>query len=336
MLGERKGESVRILITGGTGFVGSHLIDYILKEHPEHKIYVLKRWLDPLDNLKHIPEGKIHFKEGDLEDIVSLEQILFNEVYPDWVFHLAAQSYVPYSYKAPISTMFTNAIGTVNLLEALRIVSNIDATVYPRFLCVSSPEVMGQMEDKNKPWTEETPMRPVSPYALGKAAQDMAAYVYFKSYGIPVIITRGFAHEGPRRPNAFAVSNYAWQVARIEKGKQAPIILTGNLDSERTYCDVRDMARAYWLAMEQGVPGETYLIPGKEVWTVRQVLDYLLDIAGLADKVQEKPDPALLRPADVTAQRADGGKFRGLTGWYPQIPFTKTLEDLLQYWRERV
>ncbi len=327
---------MRICITGGAGFVGSHLVDYILKEHPEGDIDVLRRWDDSLDNLKHIPEGKIHFVEGDLLDLVSLKEILFRNVYSG-IFHLAAQSLVPYSYHAPVSTMLTNAIGTVNLLEAVRLALNDEGfNDYPRIVCVSSPEVMGQMEDKNKLWTEDTPMRPVSPYGLGKAAQDMAAYVYYKSYGIPVIITRGFAHEGPRRPNVFAVSQYAWQVARIEKGKQPPIVTIGNLDSERTYCDVRDMARAYWLAMEMGIPGEIYLIPGKEIWQVRQVLDYLLDIAGLTDKVKLKPDPALLRPADVTEQRADGGKFRGLTGWYPQIPFTKTLEDTLNFWRERV
>ncbi len=330
---------MRILVTGGTGFVGSHLIDYILKEHPEHEIYVLKRWLDPLDNLKHIPEGKIHFVEGDLEDLVSLITMFTEGVWPDWIFHMAAQSYVPYSYKAPISTMLTNAIGTINLLEAIRLVqvSNLDdLPPYPRFLCVSSPEVMGQMEDKTKLWTEETPMRPVSPYGLGKAAQDMAAYVYFKSYGIPVIITRGFAHEGPRRPNTFAVSQYAWQIARILKKKQDPIIVTGNLDSERTYCDVRDMARAYWLAMEKGIPGETYLIPGEEIWTVREVLTILLRLAGLEGKVKFKADPALLRPADVTEQRADGSKFRNLTNWMPEIPFIQTLSDMLNFWRERV
>jgi len=319
---------MRILITGITGFVGSHLADYILKNHTAVEIYGLKRWRSPMDNIGHI-EGKISLIDGDLHDLSSMIAIL-RETKPDWIFHIAAQSYVPYSYTAPADTLNTNVIGTANLLEAVRIV-RID----PRIHICSSPEVYGAVSKKDVPITENCPLKPVSPYAVSKVSEDMIGYMYHQAYGLKTIRSRAFTHTGPRRGDVFVVSSFAKQVARIEKGLQEPVIKVGNLDSVRTFCDVRDTVRAYWLLLEYGQPGEVYNICGNETMTIRDMLELLLNLStvkGLATKL----DKGLLRPKDVTLQIADCTKFKVLTGWEPEIPFDKTLRDTLDYWRERV
>lgn len=318
---------MRILITGITGFVGSHLADYILKNHTAVEIYGLKRWRSPRENIQHI-EDKLNLYDGDLCDLSSMLTMI-KEINPDWIFHLAAQSYVPYSLTTPINTLETNIIGTANLLETVRIVG-VDSRIH---IC-SSPEVYGQPEDKDIPITEECPLRPISPYAVSKVGEDALAYMYYQAYGIRTIRSRAFTHTGPRRGEVFVVSAFAKQIARIEKGLQEPVIRVGNLDSVRTFCDVRDIVRAYWLLLEKGEPGEIYNIAGKETMTIKEMLDLLLSLSPLGNSVEIKVDKQLLRLRDVMLQIADCSKFERLTGWKPRIAFNKTLEDTLQYWRE--
>lgn len=317
----------KVLITGITGFVGSHLVDYILEKHKDTKIYGLVRWRSPLDNIKHILD-KVELVYGDLNDQGSLFRVLC-KTNPEYIFHLAAQSYVVTSFNAPIDTLNTNIIGTANLLEAVRL-TEIDPILH---IC-SSSEVYGQVLESEVPIKEDCPFRPASPYAVSKVGEDMVALQYFLSYGMKILRTRMFSHEGKRRGEVFVMSNFAKQVAMIEIGLQKPILKVGNLDSIRTFADVRDTVRAYWLLMKCP-PGEVYNIGGDETMSIREMLDRLLELSWVKN-IKVEVDPARLRPSDVTLQIPDTSKFRNATGWKPEIKFEQTLKDTLEYWRENV
>ena len=181
---------------------------------------------------------------------------------------------------------------------------------------------------------ETNPLRPLSPYAVSKVAQDLLAFQYHKSYGLRTVRTRGFNHTGPRRGDVFVTSSFAKQIAEIEKKKRPPVIHVGNLEAKRDFTDVRDMVRAYWLALERGVEGEVYNIGRGQAFSMREVLDLLMSLSRA--KMEVKVDPARLRPSDVPVLLSDSSKFMALTGWQPMIPFKQTILDLLNYWRERV
>ncbi len=319
----------RALITGITGFVGSHLAEYLLAEHPEVEVHGLLRWRSPRDHIKAI-EKKVTLHFGDLRDLSSLLKVL-GDSHPDYIFHLAAQSFVPTSYLAPADTLDTNVTGTCNLLEAVRILKQ-DPAIH---IC-SSSEVYGQVKPEEVPITEECPLRPVSPYAVSKVGEDMLAYMYFQAYKIRTMRSRMFTHSGARRGEVFVDSWFALQVARIEKGLQEPVLRVGNLDSVRTFADVRDTIRAYWLLVTKGTPGEVYNIGGNVTMKVGEMLEMLLKMSTFKGKIEVKVDPALLRPADVTLQIPSFAKFARETGWKPEIPYEKTLRAMLDYWRERV
>ena len=318
---------MKALITGITGFVGSHLADYIFENHSNVEIYGTKRWRSPKDNIAHIID-KLHLYECDLRDAKSVTTVI-KEIKPDLVFHLAAQSYVPASYTRPVDTIETNVCGTINLLEAVRF-----AEIEPVIHICSSSEVYGQVEEKDIPITEDCPLRPVSPYAVSKVGEDMVGYQYFVAYGLKTIRTRMFTHTGPRRGEVFVVSAFAKQIAQIEKGIQEPILQVGNLESVRTFLDVRDAVKAYWLLVQKCPPGEVYNIGGDRTMKIGEMLDMLLSLTD--KKIEVSVDSKRLRPADVTLQIPCIEKFQQVTGWKPEIPFEKTLEDTLNYWRKKV
>jgi GDP-mannose 4,6-dehydratase len=317
---------MRVLITGITGFVGSHLADTLLAEHPELELFGMKRWRSRPDNIRHLGE-RVRLIDADLRDLGSLMRVL-EESRPEVLFHLAAQSYVPTSYTAPSDTMETNVVGTVNLLEAVRF-CRLDPVIH---IC-SSSEVYGQVDPKDVPITEACPLRPVSPYGVSKVGEDMIGAMYFRAYGLRTVRSRMFTHSGARRGEVFVDSFFARQVARIEQGLQEPVLRVGNLDSVRTFCDVRDTVRAYWLLVQKGRPGEVYNIGGSQTMSVRQMLERLLAMTPYGGKIEVKVDPALLRPADVTLQIPCVEKFRAATGWEPEIPYEQTLREMLEYWR---
>jgi GDP-mannose 4,6-dehydratase len=324
---------VRVLVTGVTGFVGSHLADYIVEHHPDVEIFGLKRWRSPMENVVHLG-GKIVLYDCDLRDLSSIIAIL-SKIRPDIVFHLAAQSYVPTSYTAPVDTLMTNVIGTANLLDAIRI-SEIDPVIH---VC-SSSEVYGQVKPDEVPIKESNPLRPASPYAVSKVAEDMLGWQYFTAWGLKTIRTRMFTHTGPRRGEVFVVSSFAKQIASIEARLQEPNIWAGNLDSVRTFLDVRDAVRAYWVMIEKyfegKVPaGEVYNIGGATTMKVGEMLNKLLELSPIKEKISIKVDKQRLRPADVTLQIPCVDKFKAATGWEPLIPFEQTLQDLLDYWRDK-
>jgi GDP-mannose 4,6-dehydratase len=317
---------MKVLITGVTGFVGSHLAEYIL-DMGGHDVYGLCRWRSPRDNLAKV-YNKIKMLEADLCDLGALIRH-FETVKPDVIFHLAAQSYVLTSFNSPVQTLWANVIGTTNLLEAVRI-TGIDPVIH---IC-SSSEVYGQVREEDVPIKESCPFRPASPYAVSKVGEDMVAYQYWLSYGIKTIRTRMFTHTGPRRGDVFAFSAFSKQIAAAELGLKDAVIRVGNLKSVRTICDVRDAVRAYWKLVNECTPGEVYNIGGNKTLEVGEALDMLLGFSKTECKVEV--DKELLRPSDVTLQIPSTEKFRNETGWEPEIPLEKTLEDILDYWREEL
>jgi GDP-4-dehydro-6-deoxy-D-mannose reductase len=318
---------MRVLITGITGFVGSHMAEYCL-EKSGVEVFGISRWRSPMDNIRGIL-NRITIVDGDLRDENSVAGIV-EEIKPDWIFHLAAQSYVSTSFTAPRDTIETNIIGTLNLLEAIRH-NGIDPMIH---VC-SSSEVYGQVNEDEIPITENNPLRPQSPYALSKVGEDLLSYQYYKSYGLKMIRTRAFTHTGPRRGEVFVCSAFAKQVAEIEKGKRDAVMKVGNLDSVRTFLDVRDIVHAYWLTLEKCQVGEVYNVGGTVTMTIREMLDMLLGLSPMGNRIEVAVEPKLMRPSDVTLQIPSTEKLRNQTGWEPKIPFDQTLEDLLNYWRER-
>lgn len=320
----------KVFITGITGFVGSHLADFIIAEHPDVEIVGMVRWRSPKDNIRHILE-RITCEYGDLTDPFSIKRILAGHQ-PDVIFHLAAQSYVDFSFVAPIATLESNIIGTANLLETVRELKK-ESGYDPIIHICSSSEVYGQVKEDEVPIQETNPFRPASPYAVSKVGEDMLAFQYWLSWKIKTIRTRMFTHTGPRRGDVFALSNFAKQVAAIETGKQEPIIKVGNLDSVRTWMDVRDAVRAYWLLVSQCEPGEVYNIGGTVTMKIGEMLEMLLKLSTVLN-IKVKVDLARLRPSDVTLQIPSTEKFEKATGWKPKILFDVTVKDTLSYWRE--
>ncbi len=321
-------------ITGITGMVGSHLADYLL-EHTDWEIVGLARWRSPLDNIEHhldrINRGdRIRLVYGDLRDYVSIERAVEASA-PDYVFHLAAQSYPQTSFTSPLDTLETNVQGTAHVLEAIRH-SAYDPVIH---VCASS-EVFGRVPPEKVPIDEETTFHPASPYAISKVGTDLLGRFYAEAYGMTVMTTRMFTHTGPRRGDVFAESTFAKQIAMIEADLIPPVVKVGNLDSLRTFADVRDAVRAYYLLVTcDPVAGEYYNIGGMYSCTVGEMLETLLSFS-TRDDIRVEVDPERLRPIDADLQVPDTSKFRAHTGWEPEIPFETTMRDLLEYWRERV
>lgn len=335
--------SKKALITGVTGMVGSHLCDFLLAE-TDWDIYGVCRWRSPLDNVEHLLErvnekNRLFFEYADLNDQVSLLTVI-QEVKPDYVFHLAAQSYPLTSFTAPIDTLNTNILGTCRLLEAVRLVREQDNNYDPVIHVCASSEVFGKIPADKKPETgihEECPFHPASPYAISKVGTDLLGRYYAEAYGMTVMTTRMFTHTGPRRGDVFHESTFAKQIAMIEAGLIDPVVKVGNLDSLRTYADVRDAVRAYYmLVTKDPIAGEYYNIGGSYTCTVGDTLQTLINMSTAKDKIKVEIDPERLRPIDADLQIPDCRKFKAHTGWEPQIPFEQTMEDLLNYWRKRL
>jgi GDP-4-dehydro-6-deoxy-D-mannose reductase len=343
---------LKVLITGITGFAGSHLVEYLLARG-DVEVYGLVRWRSKLDNLDDLDaQGKlnvtavetnitcsemladcvqpqqVNLLQGDMNDAYSMKKLI-EVVQPDRIFHLAAQSFVPASWNLPAETLTTNIVGEVNLFEAVR-----EWGGDPRIHVAGSSEEYGLVLPDEVPIKESNPLRPLSPYAVSKVAQDLLAWQYHRSYGLQTVVTRGFNHTGPRRGKVFSASSFAKQIAEIEKELRPPVIRVGDLSSKRDWTDVRDMVRAYWLALEKGEPGEVYNIGSGVTREIGEMLDVLLSLSTV--KVDVQQDPARMRPSDVKILWADASKFVAQTGWAPTIPFEQTMRDLLDYWRQRV
>jgi GDP-4-dehydro-6-deoxy-D-mannose reductase len=319
---------MRVLITGITGFVGSHLAEYILQNHPGVEVYGIRRWRSRIENVEHLLD-QIQILECNLVDASSVKALIA-DVRPDKIFHLAAQSFVPSSWNAPAESLTTNILGQLNIFEALRESKLFDTWV--QIAC--SSEEYGMVYPEEIPILETNPLRPLSPYAVSKVGQDVLAYQYYMSYGIKAVRTRGFNHTGPRRGEVFVCSNFSKQVVEVEKKKRPPEIFVGNLEAKRDFTDVRDMVRAYWLATENCEPGDVYNICAGTTISIRELLDLVLSNSNV--QIEIKQDPSRLRPSDVPLLLGDCSKFQKVTGWKTTIPFRQTLADIMDYWRERI
>ena len=320
---------MRALVTGISGFVGSHLAEYLLA-NTDWDIVGMCCWRSPLDNIQSlIPEinqgGRVRLVYADLRDGIAVREAV-EQASPTHVYHLAAQSYPKTSFTSPLDTLDINVQGTVRLLDALR---KSDAEIH---VC-SSSEVYGRA--KTIPITEDAPFHPASPYAVSKVGADLMARHYAEAYGMRIQVTRMFTHTGPRRGDVFAESSFAKQIAMIEVGMIPPVVKVGNLKSLRTIADVRDAVRAYHMLLTiNPTPGEVYNIGGSHTCTVGDILNTLLSMS--ASKIGIEVDPERLRPVDADLQVPDCAKFKARTGWEPEIPFEKTMSDLLEYWRGQV
>jgi len=319
---------MRVLITGITGFVGSHLAEYILANHPDVELFGIRRWRSRIENVEHLLD-KIQIMECNLVDASSVKALIA-DVRPDKIFHLAAQSFVPSSWNAPAESITTNIIGQLNIFEALR-----ESKLFNTWVQIAcSSEEYGMVYPNEVPIFETNPLRPLSPYAVSKVGQDVLAYQYYMSYGIKAVRTRGFNHTGPRRGEVFVCSNFSKQVVEVEKKKRRPEIFVGNLEAKRDFTDVRDMVRAYWLSTESCEPGDVYNICSGSTISIRELLDLVVSNSNV--QIEIKQDPSRLRPSDVPLLLGDYSKFHAATGWKPTIPFRQTLSDIMDYWREQI
>ena len=325
----------RALITGITGMVGSHLADYLL-EHTDWEIWGMARWRSPMDNIAHLAQrintkDRVHLVYGDLRDTISIYNAVKASM-PDYVFHLAAQSFPRTSFDSPLDTMDTNVQGTNRLLEALR-VERPDSVIH---VCASS-EVFGRVPKEKLPIDEECTFHPASPYAISKCGTDLIGRYYGEAYNMKVMTTRMFTHTGPRRGDVFAESTFAKQIAMIEKNLIPPVVKVGNLQSLRTFADVRDAVKAYYMLVTiNPTPGAYYNIGGDFSCTIEEMLNTLIGMSTAKGSIRIEEDPDRLRPIDADLQVPNTKKFRDHTGWKPEITYEQTMSDLLNYWRERV
>jgi len=315
--------------------VGSHLADYLI-EKTDWEIHGMIRWRSPLDNLESLigrvnRRDRVFLHYGDLRDTLAVQDVV-RSAKPDFVFHLAAQSFPRTSFESPLDTYDTNIQGTTRVLDALRQYSQKSVV----HVCASS-EVFGRVQKDKLPINEECIFHPASPYAISKVGTDLVGRFYAEAYGMTVMTTRMFTHTGPRRGDVFAESTFAKQIAMIEAGLIKPVVKVGNLTSLRTVADVRDAVRAYHLLVTvKPQAGAYYNIGGSYSCTVEDILHTLLKLSPKANEIKIEVDPERLRPIDADLQIPDTRKFSAHTGWVPEIPFDVTMQDLLNYWRSRV
>jgi GDP-mannose 4,6-dehydratase len=327
----------KVLITGITGMVGSHLADLLIKE-TDWIIYGMCRWRSPLSNVQHLlklanSNTRLHFIYGDLCDALSINKVI-KETKPDYVYHLAAQSYPQTSFYMSDITMDTNTNGTLRLLEAIKENNLIKKTLI--HIC-SSSEVFGKVPKNMLPINEKCGYHPASPYAISKVGTDLFAKYYHEAYGLKVLTTRMFTHTGPRRGDVFAESSFAKQIALIEAGFSRPIIKVGNLESLRTFADVRDAVNAYYLLLTKNPKsGEFYNIGGEFTCKVGEMLKFLINLSNKKNEIKILKDKKRMRPIDADLQIPDTSKFKKKYKWKPKYSFEQTMTDLLNYWREEI
>lgn len=314
---------MKALIIGGAGFVGGHLIEYLSSlgtvEVFATKLQNEKIGSQYIDNEKAI--------DLDITNLEEVSEILF-DIRPDYIFQLAAQSSISLSWKSPALTYNINIIGTLNILEAIR-----KLKYNPRILLIGSAEEYGEIRLEGLPITEELPIKPCNPYAVSKAAQEMTARMYVECYSSDIVMVRAFNHIGPGQSPTFVISDFAKQIAEIEKGARDPILHVGNIDIKRDFSDVRDIVKGYWLLMQRGEKGEVYNIGSGKSYEIRDLLNTLIQISCI--DVEIFFDSSKFRPNDIPDLKADIKKIETHTGWRPSIDIRTSLIDVLNYWRNK-
>ena len=314
----------KILITGVTGFVGQHLAAYLLSQNA-YTIVGTYRSESGLANLKNIRD-KIKLQQLDLHNADAVEKLILSEK-PDYLYHLAAQASPTKSFIYPVETLTNNIVSEFSILDTLK-KHNLQQT---RVLIISTSEIYGAITPQDLPVDEQTPMRPISPYSVSKIAQDYLSLQYYLSHKLDIVRVRPFNHIGPGQKEGYVVADFAKQIAEIEVGKREPVLTVGNLDAGRDFTDVRDIVKAYELAIQKGKSGEAYNLGSGKSHKIADMLQTLLSLS--TKDIEVKVDPNKFRPIDVPEIVCDSSKFHKLTGWQPAIPFEKTLQDILDYWR---
>jgi len=316
---------MKALITGISGFAGSHLAEFLINKG--YEIFGTFYDKSTFSNLNGFID-KVRLFECDIRNYDILKKII-RKVKPDEIYHLAAISFVPTSLMNPKLTFDTNLDGTLNLYQAI-----IELKIGPKILFVGSADEYGLVKESDLPIRETRPLRPMNPYSISKASADFLSYFYFKNFNLKIIRVRPFNHIGPRQSPEFVCSSFAKQIVEIEKGLKEPIIKVGNLEAKRDFTDVRDMVRAYWLAIKKGEAGEVYNICSGRTISIKKLLNDLINISKKNIKV--KKDKKRFRILDIPLLLGDSAKFRKKTGWKSEIIFIKTLQRILDYWREKV
>jgi GDP-4-dehydro-6-deoxy-D-mannose reductase len=331
----------KVLITGITGQVGSQLADFLL-DSTDYEVIGMMRWQEPMDNLYHLTDrinrkDRIRLHYADLNDFSSLARMIAS-IKPDYISHLAAQSYPKTSFEIPIETLQTNIIGTANLLESIRQQRESDGYDPVVHVC-SSSEVYGRAEPGTA-LAEDTPFHGASPYSISKIGTDYLGRFYGEAYGLRTFVTRMGTHSGPRRSDVFFESTVAKQIALIEAGYQEPFIRVGNLSSTRTFQDARDAVRAYFLLLEASAegkiaPGDYFNIAGEEAFQLPEVIEILISLSS-RDDIKVVTDQERMRPIDADYQMFDNSKIRAAIDWKPAIAARQMFTDLLNHWRAEI
>ena len=328
---------MKILVTGGTGFVGSHILDYLVElkanSKSEIEIFATRRYhLSRRDKISHL-ELKINWVDCDITDPVAVNKTI-RQTNPELLLHMAAESFVSPSWDHPHRFMSVNYGGTVNILEAIK---NFSPNC--KILIPGSGEEYGDVPVSELPINDKTPLVPVNPYAVTKIAQDLISYVYFRSYGLNIVRLRTFNHEGPRREHYFGIASFCYQIAKMELGLQKLILKVGKVDDKRNFTHVKDIIKAYFLALDKVNPGELYLVGSESpdnIATFAEVISKIISLSTISENIKILQVPEFTRPTSVPYLIADTKKFSALTGWSPTYNLEEILIDTLNYWRVRV
>ena len=315
---------MRILITGVSGFVGGHLVKHLRSLNRNQQIHGTVFSHRQPESTNDMASHRIDLRnQAEVTDLIA-------QIKPEYIFHLAGQAFIPRSFEYPWETLENNIRSQLNILEACR-----KAEISPRILITSSAEVHGIVTPDQIPINENTPVNPNSPYSVSKVAQELLGIQYFKTYNIPVICVRPFNHIGPGQKPSFVAPAFASQIAKIEAGQQAPIMLVGDLSAKRDFTDVRDIVRAYQLVLEHGQAGTIYTVASGKSHTIQQLLDQLLELSTMPS-IQIETDPKRMRPSKVPILQGSCERLNQATGWRPTFTFEQTLEDILDDCRQRI
>ncbi|MBV9787758.1 MAG: GDP-mannose 4,6-dehydratase [Chloroflexi bacterium] len=317
---------MRVFITGITGPVGSFLADYLLTL-PEVEVHAFKRWRSDPRPIEHL-QGRVTFHEGDIEDPFSVSRAI-ERARPERIYHLAAQSYPSESWDAPIATMRVNVEGTINVLEAARL-----HCPSARIHIAGTSAEYGWVTPEEVPIPETHRLRPASPYGVSKVAAELTGLQYHDSYGLHIVVTRSFNHVGPRQGDRTSIQTFCRQMAAIEAGQQEPVITVGNLEPRRDFTHTTDVARALWLLLDRGQPGEVYNLCSGTATRIGDIVEIVREQGRVP--VEIRVDPARLRPSDEPLLMGDNSKLRAATGWQPEIGMNQIVAELLDYWRARI
>ena len=314
------------LITGVTGFAGRHLATELIKRGD-----IVHGTFRSRSNVSGLRSQGVRLVECDLTDAHSTDSKAFRDVLEDVdvIYHLAADTFVPASFTAPCETFNTNVQGTLNLLEAVR-----KHSVGTRIVNAGSSEQYGLVQDTELPITEESPFRPLSPYAASKIAQEYACAQYWRSYGIRVVLARSFNYFGPGGNDRTVVPSFCRQIAEVEAGLRVKV-MHGSLTARRDFVDVRDAVRAYAeLGRGPVAAGQAFNICSGYSVSMEDLLGALVSFS--PHHIVTDADAARMRPSDVPVLKGDHSKISQTTGWGPMISFNQSLEDTLNYWRQKV